>query len=274
MKIQNLFFAACVSMMVVSPMHSMLVTTQRVPCLTSQSLKKYKSFQIPIGNSSLTFHGDEIPVRIQEIYDEIKDISAMKCANKYLTDPGINGDVCSSDICCGRAFFLAMQKNIQAQQEMNAIKDRFLKSLGKKGRCVYLEDIKEKYIQLAKYRVLLNEFCGNAYQQERLKLYVMINNINVCLFNQAQVIIEDSFERWKQDNFKMTPEIESVRSIRADINEWHKNEQEYSDEIVDEQSKANYKRIALVRNGITTYKLSRIDEEYKLLHGSDKQTRE
>ena len=157
---------------------------------------------------------------------------------------------------------------------MNAIKDRFLKSLGKKGRCVYLEDIKEKYIQLAKYRVLLNEFCGKADWQKRLELYVVINNINICLFNQAQVIIEDSFERWKQDNFKMTPEIESVHSIRADINEWHKNEQEYSDEIVDEQSKANYKRIALVRSGITTYKLSRIDEEYKLLHGSDKQTRE
>ncbi len=223
MKVQNLFFMMCVSMIFVS-IHPMLITTQRISnnFFNVQKRNNSKPFNISVGKGSITFDVNEgyTSRDLPKIYDNIKKLGAIKCAHKSFTNPnsiGRNIFFCESDKCCGAAFFLAMQKNVAAQQRSYAIKDRFLKTVDscfisdgseiipiKDGRHVYLQNIESTYRQLIKYRVILHEFCSNIRWEKRLELYDMIKNINICLFNQAQVIIEDGFECWKQDHFKVT----------------------------------------------------------------------
>ena len=282
MKDKNVFFVLCGSMMFVSATRAMQLTARRVPKALFNVQKRNNSrpvekdavllgYEVQVGSDSVFIYADETTKKLPEIYDNIKKLGAKKCAN-FSAEQVLKADACHSPICCGRAFLLGNQKNIQAAKGVHAIKDRFFLEVAKKGRVVYLQDIKERYTDVVRYRVMLNEFYGTTDRQKCLVLYSMIYYINACLFNQAQVILEDSFDNWKEEHFKMTPEIDSLRSIRVDINAWHENEQKYKDAIVDEQAKEDY-RNALVRNRTMTYRLNRIDEEYRLLH-SGNQTRE
>jgi hypothetical protein len=271
MKIQNPFFVICVSMMFVPVTHSMLINTKCMPNIVFKVQKRNSSLsEIRFGKHSIFFDRNEL-IKWPEMYDYIKKLGAKKCVN-FSAEQVLEADYCHSPICCGRAILLGYQKNVYAARTAQAIRNKFLRTVAKKGKVAYLQDIKERYIDVVKYRIMLNEFYNNTDRQKRLQLYSMTFNINACLFNQAQVILEDSFEDWKKNHFKITPEIETLRSIRTDINEWYENEKQYKDGIVDEQAKEDYKN-ALVYNRTITYKLNRIDEEYKLLH-SENQTRE
>jgi hypothetical protein len=239
----------------------MLTTTTHAPKAFFKTQKMSKTFLVPVGKSSFSFDGDILPLNIEEIHNDIKEIGRIKCTAQDFTK-SIYG--CSSNICCKGAAFLAMQKNIQAAQRSHAIKGKFLKSIGKKDK--YLEEIEEIYLRLSKYRILLNEFgSNNLGEKEHLELYTMLGIINDCLFAQARIIVEDSFENWKDKKFTMTSTIKNIRDIRNDINAWHSNEKEYRDNIQDEKLKKLYEE-GLVGYGIDTYKIGRIQEEYKLLH--------
>ena len=111
-----------------------------------------------------------------------------------------------------------------------------------------------------KYRVILNELCDDADQQKYEEIYATIRDINVCLFAQARVIIEDSFQDWRQSSFKMTPEVENIRAIRNAMNELYESERLFGGCIVD--WKALYK-CSLADGDITTARIARVDEEYK-----------
>ncbi len=275
MKCKNIFFVLSASVMFVSVTHAMIVKTKRMSNVFCKIQQRNNSrpFDIRVGKDSVSFYSDALYTSkdLAEMYEDIKELGAKKCEN-FLAERILKADACNSPICCGGALLLGMQKNIQAARRSHAIRQRFLENVEKKGRVAYLEDIKDLYIDLIQYRVILNEFC-NADRSKRLVLYSMISNINACLFNQAQVILEDSFDTWKEDHFKMTSKIKQIREIRDDISEWYENEKEYKDAIVDEQAKIDY-RNALVGNRTVSYKLSRIDEEYKLLHCGKNQTRE
>ena len=255
MKIQNIFFVICASMILVPGTYSMVVTTKRVSNAFFNVQKRYNSrpFDISVGRKYISMEVDEQYTSrdLPEIYNNIKKLGAINCANKsfFTSSYSMGRDIffCDSDTCCGKASFFAMQKNVRAQEELSAIKKKFLKTIAKKGEVTSLREIEEMYESLIKFRVVLNEFCGDTYWGKRLELYEMIKNINLCLFNQAQVILEDTFEQSMQNDFKMTSTLKEICDIGDSINEWHKNEQEYSDAIADERFKHLYK-IALVRN--------------------------
>jgi len=244
----------------------MLVTTKRMPRFTVDNSKLYKTYKFPVGTSWITLKDNDVYLKskknIQEIHDDIQKIGVMKCANNDITLDFHSSDMycCQSDACCSRAFLLMRLKNIQSQQKACAIKDKFLTNIEKEGQLLYLQDIQNTYQQLMKYRVVLNEFCDDADQHKREEIYTMIRSINLCLFDQARVIIEDSFEIWKKNNFKMTSEIEHIRGIRDSMNELYESERLFGDWIVD--WKALYKH-SLADYDIMTYKINRIDEEYR-----------
>src|SRR5438445_3407286 len=242
MKSKNIFFATCVSMVCISKILPMLVTTKQISRSIFYSSKLYKSSNIPVGTSWVMLDDKDMNVKskrdMQEIHDDIKKMGLMKCANSNTKLNII--DCCESDICCSKAFLLARMKNIQSQQKSCAIKDKFLRSIAKKGQLLYLQDIQNTYQQLMKYRVILN-VCDDADQQKCEEIYATIRDINVCLFAQARVIIEDNFDDWQQSGFKMTPVVESMRAIRDAMNELCKNERLYRDGIKDQKFYLLYK---------------------------------
>lgn len=253
------------SIISVSTTSPMLITTKHAPKAFFNTQKMSKTFTIPVGKSSLTFYNDILPDKLdmQELLPNvINAIGKQKCTAQDFTQP-IYG--CQSNTCCRGAAFLGMQKNIQAAQRSHAIKDNFLKSIGKRDH--YLKEIKYIYLELIKYKVFLNEFSSDLSENKRSELYTMLENINDCLFTQARVIVGDTLEDWKDNKFTMTPTIENIRTIRDSINEWHENEKEYYEAIEDQNLKFLYKQ-ALVSHNINSYKINRIEEEYKLSHKS------
>src|SRR5438445_121846 len=78
-------------------------------------------------------------------------------------------------------------------------------------------------------------------KRDMQEIYATIRDINVCLFAQARVIIEDNFDDWQQSGFKMTPVVESMRAIRDAMNELCKNERLYRDGIKDQKFYLLYK---------------------------------
>lgn len=256
-------------MTIVLATHPMLITTKRVPKTFFATQKRNKPFTIKVGRSSVDFNGDIFPFNIkdmQDVHNDLQKIGAAKCPNKIFSDKE-NRAVpvfCSSDPCCCLAEFLTLQKNIEAQKRSHTIKTNFLKTIEKEDK--YLGEIEDSYENLIRYKILLIEFCNsNHLAEKRLELYKMIKRINLCLFAQARIIVEDSFEDWKKNNFRMTPTIKCIRYAKENINEWHTNEREYCKSIKNKELQHLYAS-ATVGQNIATYRINRIEEEFKTNH--------